>query len=85
VRLNVAAEEPYGGFHVFGLVIEEYESAEGGEMFILAKIIDGLSQHAAKNFNSRAQCEGMERICEYRHSFFLSVVVVDGEEKAGPV
>jgi hypothetical protein len=54
-------------------------------MFVMTQIVDGLPEHAAKNFNRGAECKGVDGICEFRHSFFLSLVVVDGEEKAGPL
>jgi len=81
--LNIAAEQTDGGFDILGLLVKKNEGAEGGELFILIEIDDGLPEHGAKNFNRGAECKGMERVCEFTHGFFLSVVVVDGEEKAG--
>jgi hypothetical protein len=85
VGLKVTAEKPDGGFDILGVVLERNERSEGGEMFLLSEIVDGLSEHAAKNVNRGAQCKGVDRVCEFSHSFFLSLVVVDGEEKAGTV
>jgi hypothetical protein len=85
VGLNVAAEKPDGGFDILGLFVKKNERAEGGEVFVLIEIVDGLSEHAAKNVNRGAEGKGVDRVCEFRHSFFLSLVVVDGEERAGRI
>src|ERR1035437_590906 len=73
VGLNVAAEEPDGGFDIVGLVLEKNQRAEGGEMLMLIQISGSFVEHAAKNVNRGAQCKGVNRVCEFRHSFFLSV------------
>src|ERR1039458_819334 len=84
VGLDGAAEKPDGGLYVLGLVLEENESAEGGEMFILIQIIDSLAECAAKNVNRGAQCKGMDRVCEFSHGYFLSLGCQYGEPLAGP-
>src|ERR1035437_4255661 len=70
VGLNVAAEEPDGGFDILGLVLKKSERAEGGEMLMLIQISGSFVEHAAKNVNRGAQCKGVNRVCEFRHSVF---------------
>src|SRR5229473_1197428 len=38
-------------------------------MFLLNQIVDGLSEHPAKNVNRGAQCKSVDRVCEFRHGF----------------
>src|ERR1019366_6033994 len=83
VGLEGAAEKPDGGLYVLGLVLEENESSEGGEMFILIQIIDSFAECAAKNVNRGAQCKGMDRVCEFGHGSFLSWVVSTGSHLPG--
>jgi hypothetical protein len=67
------------------MVVKRNESAEGAQVFLMVKVSGRFVEHAAKNVDRGAECKGVDGVCEFRHGFFLSVVVVDGEEKAGRI